>query len=171
MIKKILNGEDVSKCHCKSRVEKLLQKRASGSTCDDVECCSDIEKLIKKLGEEAEDTGLVGTTWTFNDPYTGEGIEDGVDSSTTYNITYTVDGATATWEKIIVGYDSTTHNGKFIDYFLSYMGNLTVYPTTPTDGADSKWLDQGKRTITITGGTDVANADFIAWLEANATQQ
>ena len=27
------------------------------------------------------------------------------------------------------------------------------------------------RTVTITGGTDVTNADFINWLKANATKQ
>ena len=55
---------------------------------------------------------------------------------------------------------------------LQYSNNGTytdVY-TTYSDDNNNSWANQAYRIISITGGTDVTNANLIAWLQANATQ-
>lgn len=173
MIKKILKGEDVSNVKCKTRLDELLKRLATGESCEDIEGCTDVEKLVKKFNEDFNGggSGLAGTTWTIDDPYNGVGIEDGVASRTTFKVNFNIKEATAVFGEIIVGYDTTNHSGKFIDYFYDMMGTLNVCPTSPEDGTSgSQWLTQNHRTVTFIDGDDIANPDLLAWLEANATQ-
>lgn len=70
-------------------------------------------------------------------------------------------------------------------YFLYYVSNTTYYsggrtqsysenvfsPSAPEEfGFENVWMDEGFRTITIIGGTDIANETFVNWLKANATK-
>lgn len=58
----LLNGEDVSKFECKSRVEHLLKKCCMCEVCDDLEPHSRIEYLLKelsiKLKNDSEAVGI-----------------------------------------------------------------------------------------------------------------
>lgn len=87
-------------------------------------------------------TNLTNTTWVFKDKptYATEG---------TFNINFTSNGENftslyaANWGSCVIGYDN---------YATAYQ---------------SGWKNENYKTITITGGDDVENADLIAWLEAN----
>ena len=59
LIKKIINGEDVSNYGCKTRLEHLLKKKCCGESCDDVEAVTDIEKLVKCMGNSGGGKRLV----------------------------------------------------------------------------------------------------------------
>ena len=100
-------------------------------------------------------TDLTGTTWYFNDTLI-------IDSEQNYE--YDIDFTTSVE---LSGYT------QFIALNLQWQGylyyrvdssrNIAVY-------SNSTWGSEDCRTISITGGDDVANTDIISWLEANATQ-
>jgi hypothetical protein len=51
----------------------------------------------------------------------------------------------------------------YLYYRVDSSRNIAVY-------SNSTWGSEDCRTISITGGDDVANTELISWLEANATQ-
>lgn len=97
-------------------------------------------------------TDLTGTTWYFNnqinayDPSGGSITLNFASNSGSYIRLRCV-------EEISVEMSYQTIDG----------GGTPVY-------GDGYWDNNAYRTIEITGGTDVTNANVIAWLEANATQ-
>jgi len=62
----------------------------------------------------------------------------------------------------------TSNNESFTTFTLYELKNRITYGTTQV--YNSSWSNQAYRTIEITGGIDVTNADLIAWLSSNATQ-
>ena len=95
-------------------------------------------------GDELEygSAGLSGTTWYFNSSVT---LTSGI-----YSIDFTS--------------NSTSYD------ILSVQGTGVLYGSTLAYFFGS-WQNTAYRTISITGGTDANNADLIAWIQANATQQ
>lgn len=57
-----------------------------------------------------------------------------------------------------------------LNYALSTDSSLLPVEVQVYDPTNYEWYDTDYRTIIITGGADVENANLIAWLEANATQ-
>lgn len=71
-----------------------------------------------------------------------------------------------------------SNNVEFTQMYIGYIPELDYENDIWYTGFSSvqaysspNWSNQSYRTITITGGTDVTNTNFINWLEANATQQ
>jgi len=90
---------------------------------------------------------LTGTTWLFND-------------------TVNIEGYGGSWD-IIFNHGDGMYVGIGIPgYVIDYNTNGNDY----TAYYDNAWVDETYKTIEITGGTDVTNVEFIAWLEGNATQ-
>ena len=100
-------------------------------------------------------TNLTGTTWYFNDT---------IDVSAFFNFSITFDSRNAvgdlcTYNKLMVVNDGPEspklQYGVSVDRYVS---------------GGNAWMFEACRTISITGGTDVANSSLIAWLQANATR-
>lgn len=98
-------------------------------------------------------TNLTNTKWVFNDTLTGSIFGDGAGNR--FNINFTSNDTTYT--TILFYYRGS--NG--IEYGSDY-----VYSSSSTP----HWQNQYLKSIAITDGADVENADLIALLEANATQ-
>lgn len=116
-----------------------------------VQSCAGVNVLSPKVATVSAETvtpaqvsDLTGTTWEFNNEIDRTEINFNVNfvcNNLLYEYIYVVD----------------------VDPSLfMYYDNTLVYDT-------SAWSDDLYKTISITGGTDVTNADLIAWLEDNAT--
>lgn len=123
-------------------VEKVI---VNGKECNKVVCNG--VTVFEKQAQES----IVGT-WTFNSTLTAP------TSSFSYSIDFTSDGNE--YSTIIYLFSAATPIG------LCYG---TTSNQVYTD-ATSTWTDEMFKTITITGGTDATNSDFITWLKANATK-
>lgn len=108
--------------------------------------CTDITEKMTAYNSTA-----VGT-WLFNSTLTAP------TSSFSYSIDFTSGGNE--YSTIIYLFSAATPIG------LCYG---TTSNQVYTD-ATSTWTDEMFKTITITGGTDATNSDFITWLKANATK-
>lgn len=94
---------------------------------------------------------LTGTTWVINET-------PDVSTSATYAINFTYTSISGTSLKI-----GTASGSPALFY-----DDSVIYVDDPYAGG---WVNsEDQRTITITGGDDVTNADLVTWLEANATQ-
>jgi hypothetical protein len=99
-------------------------------------------------------TDLTGTTWEFN-----QTINTG--SSSTF-ITYALQFSSNS-----TNYTELARNpGKNAESALFYYVDSSKYDRVYDDG----WSNTAYKTIHITSGTDVTNANLISWLEANAVQ-
>lgn len=104
--------------------------------------------LVAKWEEVVD---LTGTTWVINET-------PDVSTSATYAINFTYTSTSGTSLKIGTAAGSPA---------LLYDDSV-IYVDDPYAGG---WVNnEDQRTITITGGTDVTNADLVTWLETNATQ-
>lgn len=98
---------------------------------------------------------LTGTKWVFNNQISMSPLQG---DSYTFNFDFYMTGdqtAPGGGFELIVGPDD--------DFELDYTNIATAYD-------DGVWQGEVFSSITITGGTDVTNANLIAWLQANATQ-
>ena len=104
-------------------------------------------------GDELEygSAGLTGTTWYFNAAPTSPS------SVVTYSVSFTSNSVGYTSMQLSPSGGITYING----------GDGTVAYFSMMGG----WQNTAYRTVTFTGGTDASNADLIAWIQANATQQ
>ena len=98
-------------------------------------------------------TGILGT-WYFNSVIDFTGISNGE-----YYIDFTSDNIVCSAFQILAGSGF---------YGITYMQIGAVYSKGIFGNG---WTSESYRTVTITGGTDATNPDFIAWLTANATKQ
>ncbi len=97
---------------------------------------------------------LTNTTWYFND--TLNLIEAGY-----YKVSFTflrVNGSYGSLENIKLEANKL------------WYGKSTVESAFCPYNSEKGWNLESNRTITITGGADATNAEFIEWLKANATQ-
>ena len=113
-------------------------------------------------------TNLTGTTWRFNETLSFE-------SGFTWNINF---NSVALVPSYMGGGEKTSFT-QLKTELISYMGNacgmsywsdgmsLNVYQAA----WNSVYANENSRTIEITGGADVENADLIAFLQANAEQE
>lgn len=99
--------------------------------------------------------GLANTTWYFNSTLTQTG--GWPSSSKALYIDFTSNSVSETAMQIMI-------MGGLAGVTYSVSG--VVYNTMFGSG----WTNEAYRTITITGGADATDADFITWLQANATQ-
>ena len=100
-------------------------------------------------GDELEygTAGLAGTTWYFN-------AAPAVTTNATYSVSF------------------TSNSTNYTSLTLSSMGGAMQYGSTAAYfELMGGWQNAAYRTVTFTGGTDASNADLIAWIQANATQQ
>ena len=65
----LLNGEDVSKFECKSRVEHLLKKCCMCEVCDDIEPRTRTEYLLKELSIKMNSGGSVDIAAALSEDY------------------------------------------------------------------------------------------------------
>lgn len=137
--------------------------------------------------EKAEPETAVGT-WLFKNtvgfsPFSGSGNKG-------FDVTMTVtdtNGNTYQMRRIRVNYGTVgfvdiygTNGRPYIAYYSNsangFSGLNTYCSLTLEDDSHSK-IDKttergiALRTVTITGGSDATNSDFITWLKANATKQ
>lgn len=97
---------------------------------------------------------LTGTTWVLN--------------STTANPSSTI-FATLNFSSNSQSFVAlTVYDDMDAEQTIAYRGQGADFPILVYEWG---WSSEAYRTISITGGTDVTNATFIAWLEANAEQQ
>lgn len=101
---------------------------------------------------EKQSTESAVGAWTFKSTLTAP------TSSFSYDIDFTSDGNE--YDTIIYLFSATTPIG------LCY-GTTSFQAYTD---ATSAWTDEMFKTITITGGADATNSEFITWLKANATK-
>ena len=111
------------------------------------------EVLIKSTELMAD---LTGTTWTFYDTISLLSV------STTFNINF----------KVLSGEDQTKaftsiSFSSVLSYCYPYAGGTGQIFAYGFGG--QAWESDDYKTIKITDGKDVTNADLIAWLESNAT--
>ena len=118
---------------------------------------------VEYNGETIIDTGgggglsdLTGTTWYFN-----SSLIQLPSSQTDYHVTYRLQGNNG--DRSIIRMTSTEL------LFCDAVGSLVII--TGDGYSNGSWSSAGIRTITFTGGTDAANADLIAFIQANAVQQ
>ena len=101
---------------------------------------------------------LTGTTWVFKQG----GFTDEISiTDATYNINFICNSVN--YSQIILA--------ETYDYGTISYNTTDVYMYHYEDASQTGWYETYYRTIEITGGTDVTNANLISWLEANATQQ
>lgn len=102
-------------------------------------------------------TDLTNTTWVINDAPT-------INPPRMYlqHINFTSNNIQFT--QMFIGYIPELDNENDIWFYSDTASYVQAY-------SSPNWSNQSYRTITITGGTDVTNANLISWLEANATQQ
>lgn len=94
-------------------------------------------------------TNLTGTKWIFNETLTSK-FNDGA------NIDFIVNNENYTYIRCF-------QTNTFVLYYQKQDGTQnTIY--------SASWTDRAYRTIEITGGADIENTNFIAWLEQNAKQ-
>lgn len=97
---------------------------------------------------------LTGTTWVLN--------------STTANPSSTI-FATLNFSSNSQSFVAlTVYDDMDAEQTIAYREQGAQFPTLVYEWG---WSAEAYRTISITGGDDVTNATFIAWLEANAEQQ
>ena len=104
-------------------------------------------------GDELEygSAGLAGTTWYFDTAPTMPS------SDATYSVNFTSNSASWTsMELSSFGSISYVNGVDIANAYASFFGG---------------WQNAAYRTVAFTGGTDATNADLIAWIQANATQQ
>lgn len=95
-------------------------------------------------------TGAYGT-WLFNNT---------LDLGSTFPMTYYID------------FTSNGHTYTQIKFENQFFGQMMNYSADNVYSTMLGWdPNVAYKTIAITGGTDVANPTFMAWLEANATKQ
>lgn len=115
----------------------------------------------------AQISGLINTTWVFNE-------EISFENEHSWNINFTSYAKGRTHQG---GLEYTSFVGLNTS-FVSYMGNAKEMIYVTEDNVNpvvyqAYWEDSvatdSTKTIFITGGDDVTNADLIAFLESNAT--
>ena len=113
------------------------------------------ENEYKDIEDAWDGTDLTGTVWYFND------VLD-VNSDFKYYINFTA-------LHPISGQSNTYSYIEALD--CGPVGRTLCYESIERYYQDDGWLDMFEvcRTITITGGTDATNTEFISWLKANAT--
>lgn len=115
---------------------------------------------------------LTNTTWTFNNIISN--------SDSNFNITFVSNEQTFSilnfeeQDDDVVYFQDGTDDlcyGWTLSYYAASPGNYST-PAVYDGLFRDEWRisTQAYRTIQITGGTDVTNADLISWLEANAVQ-
>lgn len=92
---------------------------------------------------------VIGTTWKIDEIPIVSTFYD-------WRVNFTCDGTNYTNIKID-DYDAS----------ISYDNNTFIYEE---GNGEESWASEKYRYITITGGQDVTNPEFIAWLQGNATQ-
>ena len=92
---------------------------------------------------------MVGTTWKIDEIPIVSTFYD-------WRVNFTCDG---------INYTNIEIDNN--DASISYDSNTFIY--SEGNGEES-WADEKYRYITITGGEDATNSEFIAWLQGNATQ-
>lgn len=95
-------------------------------------------------------TTLANTKWVINSSPNNVSVND-----TTFALAFSSNG--------------NSYNQ--FEFFENARENIDIYYGSTGAYVDNVWQNQAYKTIEITGGTDVTNANLIAWLEANATQQ
>lgn len=95
-------------------------------------------------------TDLTGTTWVFKDTLTK----------------YTGSTVSLRFNSFSISFNSLLFSGSSI-WRMEYHNDST---TTSVYVSNSGWVNDGWKTITITGGNGATSSNFITWLEANATQ-
>ena len=108
--------------------------------------------------EDGDDT-IVGT-WVFNDE-----IEIPKESETDYDISYTATDGTGNVEPFRKIYLYSFGDDEYMDYIGCDDDVVFSEVYTPSNG----WANEAYKTITIT--EEPTDAEFIAWLKANATKQ
>ena len=129
-------------------------------------------------------TDLTGTTWVLNDTATlGNLMPSQPAKGSGNSIKYELNGMII-FDSVEKQFTSITAN------YSWYWSNLSRIGITLVGSGNIYYLDSNEayhvflstdimtfnnahfeKTISITGGADATNADFISWLEANATQQ
>lgn len=117
----------------------------NGKECNKVVCNG-----VTVFEKQSTETAVGG--WLFNS------VLSAPTSAFSYDIDFTSDGNE--YDTIIYLFSATTPIG------LCY-GTTSSQVYTDTT---STWTDEMFKTITITGGTDATNSEFITWLKANATK-
>lgn len=105
-------------------------------------------------------TNLTYTKWTIVS-------QPDVSTAATYNLDFQTNGEQGS--KISISATGALALRGFI-YTLSTDGSLFPAEVKVYNPTLHEWSNTNYRTIIITGGADVENANLIAWLEANATQ-
>lgn len=105
---------------------------------------------------------LTGTTWEFNSTVYCD--------NRYFYINFESNGSTFDAINCLYWYDDIPfpHGENYMSYGTGG-GTQVCSGDVGVPGAYN-WVNQAYRTIAITGGTDVTNANFISWLETNATQ-
>ena len=96
---------------------------------------------------------LANTKWIFNET-------PNISATKEYSITFTANNESFIKLNIFYGGDN-----KITYRYSNDTGSLLAY----SEDGEEHWFN-GYRTIKITGGNDVTNANLIAWFEANAVQ-
>jgi hypothetical protein len=118
---------------------------------NDLEVMSEITYQLRGSGGD-EDDGVSGT-WYFN-----EAISFPV-KGVVWNVNFTTTGKSG---------DEENYTSIYVEPFMTEVAYEGSYTNTARDGGG--WTYETYRTITIAEGQDL-DADFIAWLKANATKQ
>lgn len=95
-------------------------------------------------------TNLTGTTWVFKDTLTK----------------YTGSTVSLRFNSFSISFNTLLFSGSSI-WRMEYHNDST---TTSVYVSNSGWVNDGWKTITITGGSSATNSSLITWFEANATQ-
>lgn len=143
-----------------------------------------LAQMASAISSNGTVTNLTGTTWYFNDSVQINGTSI---QNNGYRIDFTCDNVTykyisAYWwfdsgqvqssTPLLKGPSGPQPPGGTGEHLLKYentVSTIVLEGTLSDSGPASNWINQAYRTITITGGDDVANTDLINWLYENAT--
>lgn len=115
---------------------------------------------INEISNYDTKTDLSGTTWVFNDTFIN--YKPSSDSYYEFFVDFTCDNKNYT----LMTYGEQEDEGVELVYRNI---NLNIYDVVYF-GIGNAWKSNIYKTITITGGKDATNLDFISWLQSNATQ-
>lgn len=114
---------------------------------------------FKRAGQEAVTVFEKGETWVFNDKLTSFPNETG------YNVTFICATTEYIYFKRGIIYDPPVNTRYALSYALTGSSAITAYDQT------SGWKDNKYRSVTITGGADINDTEFLNWIKANAVKQ